>query len=193
MLNIFNYVYTLQEIAEVLDLDANSITLINYYSKRQEIDKICSNIPILSKFKPFLKLIQIKKKKIYVIPAKIFELYLETGLLPDTGIDYREPDINKKEFWEYNSSYFYELCTKNNWEFALDYFKKIDENIEEEDIWNIFLAGCARMNYYQESNIDVDQRIKLAIMEYMMRRPQFFTSNDFVDNPLLHKNQKDKE
>ena len=142
-------------------------------------------MPILEKFKPFIFLTKIKGKKVYVISAKIFDNYLYTGLLPDKNTEYRVPDISKKEYWEYDSSYMYELNTKENWEFALDYFK--DANIESEDIWNIFLAGCARINYYQDSDVSIDQRIKYALMEYMIRRPQFFTTDDFIDNPILHK------
>lgn len=183
--SLLNGVYTLQEIAIALNLETQKITTISYYSSKENLEAIFLNIPILQKFKPFLFLTKVKDKKVYVISAKIFDKYLMTGLLPEKSTEYRNPDISKKEYWEYDSSYIYELNTKENWDFALNYFE--DSKIESEDIWNIFLAGCSRMDYYQESTTSIDQRIKYAIMEYMMRRPQFFTTDDFVDNPLLHK------
>ena len=189
MNSLLNYVYTLQEIANVINLSLDDLAIINYHSRKKQIDEILSKVPSLRKFKPFIKLIHAQGKNLYVIPAIIFDKYIETGILPDTGIDVKEPDINKKEYWQYNSSYTYELNTKDNWEFALKYFRENDYRIESEDIWDIFLAGCARMNYYQETDIDVSQRIKYAIMEYMLRRPQYFNTNDFVDNPNLHKKQ----
>ena len=183
--SILRCVYTLQEMAIALNLPSEKISSINYYTGKEKLDSIFANMPILEKFKPFIFLAKIKGKKVYVISAKIFDNYLYTGLLPDKNTEYRVPDISKKEYWEYDSSYMYELNTKENWEFALDYFK--DANIESEDIWNIFLAGCARINYYQDSEVSIDQRIKYALMEYMVRRPQFFTTDDFIDNPILHK------
>lgn len=187
MNSLLNHVYTLQEIANVLNLSLDDIAIINYYSKKKQLYEILSKVPKLKKFEPFLKLIKVQGKNLFIIPAIIFDKYLEIGILPDTGIDVKEPDINKKEYWEYNSSYIYEFNTKDNWEFALKYFRDKDYRIESEDIWNIFLAGCARMNYYQENNIDISQRIKYAIMEYMLRRPQYFNTDDFIDNPELRK------
>lgn len=185
--NILKYVYTLQEIGIALNLGTEEITSITYYSNKQNLDRIILDIPILKKFKPYIFFTKVGRKNLYVISSKIFDKYLLTGLLPDKNTEYREADLTKKEYWEYNSSYFFELNTKENWNFALSYFKDKDSKVEEEDIWNIFLAGCARMNYYQGSNINIDQRIKFAIMEYMIRRPQFFTTDDFIDNPVLHK------
>lgn len=185
--SILNHVYTLQEMAIALNVPNEQTSCIYYFSKKEKLDKILFNIPVLEKFKPFLFIIKHKKAKVYVMSAKIFDQYLLTGLLPETGTEYREPDISKKEYWQYESSNFYELSTKDNWDFALNYFKQNDNNVEGENIWDIFLAGCARMNYYQDSNTDLDTRIKYAIVEYMMRRPQFFTTDDFIDNPLLHK------
>ena len=43
------------------------------------------------------------------------------------------------------------------------------------------------MDYYEGKNVELEQRIKYAIVEYMIRRPQFFTTEDFVDNKILHK------
>ena len=48
------------------------------------------------------------------------------------------------------------------------------------------------MDYYEGTRTDLEQRIKYAIVEYMLRRPQFFSTEDFVDNPILHKKYKKK-
>ena len=62
------------------------------------------------------------------------------------------------------------------------------------------MSGSARMNYYEEKDTDLEQRIKYAIVEYMVRRPQFYSIDDFYDNEILHrkygkknKNGGDKE
>ena len=49
------------------------------------------------------------------------------------------------------------------------------------------------MNYYQGIDIKLEQRIKYAIVEYMMKRPQFFNTNDFVENEILIKKYRRKE
>lgn len=187
MNNILNNVYTLQEVGIALNLSTDEITKIKYFTSHENLEKILLNVPALEKFRPFIFFIKVEKKGLYVISAKIFDKYLLTGLLPEKNNEYRKPDLSKKEYWEYDSSYLYELETKSNWDFALSYFRQKDDRVESEDIWNIFLAGCSRMNYFQGNDTDVEQRIKYAIMEYMIRRPQFFTTDDFIDNPLLHK------
>ena len=49
----------------------------------------------------------------------------------------------------------------------------------------MFCSSFSRINILPLFGLDT--RIKYAIVEYMMRRPQFFTTDDFIDNPLLHK------
>jgi len=49
------------------------------------------------------------------------------------------------------------------------------------------------MDYYQGKSTKLQQRIKYAIVEYMMKRPQFFTTEDFVENKILVKKYKKKE
>jgi hypothetical protein len=49
------------------------------------------------------------------------------------------------------------------------------------------------MDYYGGENIPLEQRIKYAIVEYMTRRPQFFTTEDFVENKILYKKYNKKE
>ena len=69
-------------------------------------------------------------------------------------------------------------------------FDFASELFGDSEIWNIFLSGSARMDYYEGADVSLEQRIKYAIVEYMMRRPQFYTTDDFVDNPVLHKKYK---
>ena len=49
------------------------------------------------------------------------------------------------------------------------------------------------MDYYEGKNTSLEQRIKYAIVEYMVRRPQFYSTEDFVDNKVLHKKYKKEE
>ena len=80
----------------------------------------------------------------------------------------------------------FEIDPNSGFDFAKDIFKDCD-------IWNLFLSGCARMNYYQGKSTKLQDRIKYAIVEYMMKRPQFFTTEDFVENEVLIKKYRKKE
>lgn len=77
----------------------------------------------------------------------------------------------------------FEINPETNFDFA----KKIFPNC---NLWNLFLSGCARMDYYEGEDVTLEQRIKYAIVEYMIRRPQFFTTEDFVENEILHRKYK---
>ena len=177
---LLKYFYTLSEIAIALNYTLEQRNAISFYARTRDLDKIIAAVPDLSKFKAYLQYMTINGKGIYVINAEVFDLYLETGILKDLGEDLKEADINKKEYWQYNSSSTFEFNTKDEWDFGIEYFKNKDSNIEQEDIWNIFLAGCARMDYEQEKSTPISQRIKYALMEYMIKRPQFFNSNDYL-------------
>lgn len=179
--NILRYFYTLQEIAEAINCSEEEKREISFYSRFRNLDEIVNHVPILGKFKKYIQKVKVQGKEIFVINSKIFDSYMSTGILKDVGDDINETSTSKKEYWQYTPSSTYEMTTKDEWGFALDYFKSKDENIEEEDIWNIFLAGNARMDYLQDSKTTISQRIKYAIMEYMMRRPQIFYSSDFLD------------
>ena len=118
--------------------------------------------------------------------AYIYDLYKDTGVLPDLENYDFEPDIDKLEHWEYINPYMIEIDPNTGFDFAKDIFKDCD-------IWNLFLSGCARMDYYQGKKIKLQDRIKFAIVEYMMKRPQFFNTDDFVENELLIKKYRKKE
>lgn len=112
--------------------------------------------------------------------AYIYDLYKDTGMLPNLeDIDFN-PDKGKLEHWQYISPLTFEINPNIGFEFAKEIFPDCK-------IWNLFLAGSARLDYYENKNTSLEQRIKYAIVEYMMRRPQFYTTEDFVDNKILHK------
>ena len=94
-----------------------------------------------------------------------------------------EPDTDRLEHWQYVNPLVFEINPETDFEFAKNIYKDCD-------IWNLFLAGSARIDYYEDSKTTLEQRIKYAIVEYMMRRPQFYSTNDFVDNEILHKKYK---
>lgn len=117
--------------------------------------------------------------------AYIYDVYTETGLLPnleDVDID---PNTEKLEHWQYINPLVFEINPETGFDFAKNIF-------EDCNIWNLFLSGSARMDYYEEEKTSLEQRIKYAIVEYMVRRKQFYTTDDFVDNKILHKKYKKK-
>lgn len=189
-MNFFKGIYTLQEIAIHHNFCENDIRILSKLSAKKDINKISTKFPVLKKFIPYCELYKLSSKYFYGMPAYIYDTYTTTGFLIDIGLYDTKHDINKKEYWEYNPSITLDLKPQEGWEFAKEIFKGKDYNVSQEDIWSIFLAGCARMDYYQNENTDIQQRIKYAIVEYMLKRPQFFTTDDFIDNPILHKKYK---
>jgi hypothetical protein len=113
-------------------------------------------------------------------------MYKDTGILPNLdNYDYN-PDRDRLEHWQYVNPLIFEINPETGFEFAKDIFKDCN-------IWSLFLSGSARMNFYEGVDISLEQRIKYAIIEYMVRRQQFYTTEDFIDNPILHKKYKKEE
>ena len=113
-------------------------------------------------------------------------MYGENGILPHLNNYDINPDVDKLEYWQYIPPICFNINPNEGFEFAEKLFNTTD-------IWNLFLSGSARMDFYQGEKVSLEQRIKYAIVEYMIRRPQFYTTDDFVDNPILHKKYKKKE
>lgn len=191
-MNFFDGIYTLQEIAIHHNFCDNDVKIISKLSNKKNINKISSRFPMLKKFVPYCELYNFDNKYFYGMAAYIYDTYKKTGFLIDIGLYDLKHDINKKEYWQYNPSISLDLKPQDDWQFAENFFKDKDNKINSDDIWKIFLAGCARMDYYQHENTDIQKRIKYAIVEYMLKRPQFFTTDDFIDNPILHKKYEKK-
>lgn len=186
-MNYFNSLYTFIEIAINNNVESKRISSLSYYLNKKDIESIRSKFPELVKFIPYAKWYSIQGKNMLAMSAYIYDMYKDTGILPNLDNYDINPDTERLEHWEYVNPMMFEINPNEGFEFAKDIYKDCD-------IWNLFLSGCARMNYYEGVNIDLEQRIKYAIVEYMMRRQQFFTTEDFVDNPLLHKKyNKNKE
>lgn len=112
--------------------------------------------------------------------AYIYDMYRDTGILPNLDDYDFNPSIEKLEHWQYISPLVFEINPNTDFEFA----EKIFSDCK---IWDLFLSGSARIDYYEGKKTTLEQRIKYAIVEYMMRRPQFYSTEDFVDNEILHK------
>lgn len=185
-MNYFDSLYTLIEIAINNNIQQNKLSSLNYYLNKKDAASIKEKFPEISKFVPYCKWYVIQGKNMLAMSAYIYDLYKDTGLLPNLDNYDFNPDIEKLEHWQYINPLVFEINPESQFEFAKDIFKDCN-------IWNLFLSGCARMNYYEGQKIDLEQRIKYAIVEYMVRRPQFFTTEDFVENPILHKKYNKKK
>lgn len=179
-MNYFGNLYTLIEIGVNHNLDENKLRSLSYYLNRKDIDSIKDKFPELSKFIPYCSWYVIQGKNMLGMSAYIYDFYKKTGLLPDLNDIDINPSKEKLEHWQYINPLVFEINPESGFEFAKDIFKDCD-------IWNLFLSGSARMDYYEDKEISLEQRIKYAIVEYMMRRPQFYNTEDFVDNKILHK------
>lgn len=182
-MNYFDSLYTLNEIAINNNIDKKSIPNLSFYMNKKDVEGIKKKFPSLAKFIPYCKWYIIQEKNILAMSAYIYDIYKDTGLLPNLENYDINPDKERLEHWQYVNPLVFEMNPDSDFEFAKSIYKDCN-------IWNLFLSGCARMNYYENDNITLEKRIKYAIVEYMLRRPQFFTTEDFVDNPLLHKKYK---
>lgn len=183
-MNYFNNLYTLVEIA--INNNISNISTLSYYLHKKDTNAIKEKFPELSKFIPYCGWYVIQGKNMLAMSAYLYDVYKETGLLPNLEDFDINPDTEKLEHWQYINPLVFEINPDTGFEFA----KKIFENC---DIWNLFLSGSARMDYYTGQKISLEQRIKYAIVEYMIRRPQFYSTDDFVDNDILHKKYKSKK
>lgn len=184
-MNFINNMYTLVEIGINNNLNFNQLSDLSIYMDRKNISKIIELFPKLEKFIPHCQWYKIKGKNVLAMSAYVYDLYKETGMLPDIGDYDLEPNVNKLEHWQYVNPYLIEINPNEGFEFA--------KKIYNCDVWNLFLAGNARMNYYEGEDTKLEQRIKYAIVEYMLKRPQFFNTEDFVENEILTRKYRKKE
>ena len=178
--------YTFEEIAINHNMPSYDIRKISKMSDKKQLNEIFKKYEFLKKFAPYCDSYKLDGKNVYAIPAYIYDVYTDTGNLINTEIYDEQPSKNKLEYWQYTSPICLELKLKEDWEFANSLIEEKYKGISSEELWNVFLSGCARMDYYQESQVDIQRRVKYAILEYMMKRPQFFYTSDFIDNPVLH-------
>lgn len=179
-MNFLDNLYTLIEIAINKNFSKGKLSILSRYLENKEIEKIKDNFPELSVFLPYCNWYIIQNRNMLAMSAYLYDLYKETGLLPNIeDFDYN-PDTDRLEHWQYINPLVFEINPETDFEFAETIFPDCN-------IWNLFLSGSARMNYYQGKKISLEQRIKYAIVEYMLRRRQFYDTNDFVDNEILHK------
>ena len=164
-MNYFNNLYTLIEIAINHNMDNGRIQSLAYQLNKKNLFEVKEKFPELEKFIPYCDWYVIQGRNVLAMSAYLYDVYKQTGLLPDL----RKIDINPIVF---------EINPGEGFQFAENIFKDCD-------IWNLFLSGSARMDYYEGKNVPLEQRIKYAIVEYMMRRPQFYSTEDFVDNEIL--------
>ena len=182
-MNYFDSLYTLIEIAINNNVPRTKLQSLSYYLNKKDIPSIRDKFPELSKFIPYCKWYVIEERNMLAMPAYTYDIYKDTGLLPNLKNYDINPDRERLEHWQYTNPLIFEINPDEGFDFAKNIYKDCN-------IWGLFLSGCARMDFYEERDITLEQRIKYAIIEYMMRRPQFFTTEDFVDNPILHKKYK---
>lgn len=185
-MNYFENLYTLIEIAINHGFDKKRISLLSSLMNKKDMINIKKEFPDLLKFIPYCSWYVLQERNVLAMTAYVYDVYKTTGLLPNLKeFDYN-PDKNKLEHWEYVNPLVFEINPETDFEFAKSIFGKCN-------IWNLFLSGSARINYYEGKDVSLEQRIKYAIVEYMVRRPQFYTTEDFVDNKILHKKYNKKE
>lgn len=179
-MNFFDSLYTLIEIGINHNFDKGQLRRLSNLLNKKDIEGIKEKFPQLEKFIPYCNWYVIQNKNVLAMSAYIYDIYKDTGILPQIDNVDINPDPKKMEHWEYITPLVFEINPETNFEFA----EKIFPDCK---IWNLFLSGSARMDYFEGKTTTLEQRVKYAIVEYMMRRPQFYSTDDFVDNIVLHK------
>lgn len=179
-MNYLDNLYTLAEIAINHNFPSGKLGKLTHFMNERDVEKIKKNFPELTKFIPFCKWYIIQGKNVLAMSAYIYDIYRDTGLLPNIEDFDFNPTVEKLEHWQYISPLNFEINPNDGFDFAKEIFPDCD-------LWNLFLSGSARMDYYEGRKTSLEQRIKYAIVEYMIRRPQFYSTEDFVDNKILHK------
>lgn len=185
-MNYFNNLYTLIEIAINNGIGDNRLAILSRLLNEKNVYSIQKDYPELVKFIPYCRWYIVQGRNVLAMSAYVYDVYKKTGLLPSLDDYDINPDIEKLEHWQYINPLVFEINPESGFDFA----EKMFENC---DIWNLFLSGSARMDYYSGEKVPLEQRIKYAIVEYMMRRPQFYNTEDFVHNEILHKKYNKKE
>lgn len=188
-MNYFDNLYTLIEIAINNNIEDKKLEKLKKLLDEKNITAIRTEYPELTIFLPYCSWYVIQGHNMLCMVAYIYDTYSETGLLPDINLYDINPNKEKLEYWQYISPLVFTINPQTGFEFA----SKAYSDCKEDEIWNLFLSGSARIDYYEGVDVPLEQRIKYAIVEYMVRRPQFYTTDDFVDNPILHKKYKKKE
>lgn len=179
----FDNLYTIVEIAINNGVNRDRMSSLSHYLNEKDTEKIVEKFPEVSKFVPYCRWYVIQDKNMLAMSAYYYDIYKDTGLLPNLENFDINPDTERLEHWQYINPVFFEINPESGFDFAKSIYPDCN-------LWNLFLSGSARMDYYQETKVDLEQRIKYAIVEYMLRRPQFFTTEDFVDNEILHRKYK---
>ena len=182
-MDYFGSLYTLIEIAINNNIEPKSIGVLSQHMNQKDLYSIKEKFPYLCKFIPYCSWYTIQGRNVLAMSAYVYDIYKQTGLLPNIDDVDINPNTEKLEHWEYINPLVFEINPESGFEFAEEIFQNCN-------IWNLFLSGSARIDYYTGEEVSLEQRIKYAIVEYMMRRPQFYSTEDFVDNEILHKKYK---
>ena len=126
--------YTLIEIAINYNFNFSELKKLTDYMNNKDIDKIKSEFKVLSKFIPYCNWYILEQKNILAMSAYIYDLYKETGLLPNLNNYDFEPNKEKLEHWQYINPYIYEINPNEGFEFAKDFF---DCDIYKKKIYKI--------------------------------------------------------
>ena len=138
-MNYFDNLYTMIEIAINNNIKNNKLAALSKYLNDKNIDAIREKFPQLNKFIPFCNWYVIQDRNMLAMSAYIYDIYKETGLLPNLKqFDY-EPDTDRLEHWQYVNPLVFEINPETDFEFAKNIYKDCD-------IWNLFLAGSARID-----------------------------------------------
>lgn len=189
-MNFFDSVYTFIEIAINNNIERGRISKLSKLLNEKDIETIKEKFPNLAKFIPYCNWYVIQDRNMLCMSAYLYDMYRDTGILPNIEEFDINPEPERLEHWQYINPLVFEINPETGFDFAKNIFPDCN-------IWSLFLSGSARMNYFEGKNISLEQRIKYAIVEYMARRQQFYSTEDFVDNIILHKkynkNYKEEE
>ena len=134
-MNFFDSLYTLVEIAINHNFDKSQLRKLSTLLNKKSVDEIKA-FPELAKFIPYCNWYVIQKRNMLAMSAYIYDLYRDTGLLPDIEHTDINPDKERLEHWQYISPLVFEINPATGFEFAKNI---LIEDSQSEEPFNLTL------------------------------------------------------
>ena len=104
-MKFINNLYTLIEIGINNNYNSEKLRRLGFLMNKKDTDRIIEEFEELGKFIPYCQWYIINNKNVLAMSAYIYDLYKDTGVLPDIENYDLEPSTEKLEHWQYINPY----------------------------------------------------------------------------------------
>ena len=100
-MNYFDSLYTLIEIAMNHNIEGRDLSTLSKFLNEKNLYSIKEKFPELVKFIPYCDWYVLQGRNVLAMSAYIYDVYKQTGVLPEVNDSDINPDIEKLEHWQY--------------------------------------------------------------------------------------------